>query len=351
MEQLKIAVIGVGLGGKTHIRCLRSNNEAKLVAIVAPDRAKNISIAQHENIPIFTTIEECLNKCDVDGVIIASPNQHHAEQAKLCINAKIPLLIEKPITSTVEEGLELVNMVESVGAKVLIGHHRAHNPLLRVARDAINEGRLGKLVTVMGSAQFHKPDHYFVDGPWRKELGGGPILINLIHEIDILRRLIGEIQEVQAITSNMARGFAVEDTVAINLVFENGVIGTFILSDTTSTCKSWEQTTGENPGYPSYPNEDCYLISGTKGSLGLPTMSLKYYPEGVAPSWWTPFSEETLMVPRLNPLDCQLQHFIEVVKGEANPIVTARDGYRNLLITEAIRESAQIKSTVNVGVF
>jgi predicted dehydrogenase len=349
MEKIKIAVIGLGLGGKNHIRSLASNDGVKLEAIVAPDSAKNSLIARHKNVPIFTTIEECLSRCNIDGVIIASPNRLHAEQANACIEAKIPVLIEKPITSSVEQALELVNMVEKVGAKVLIGHHRAHNPILRVAREAINEGRLGKLVTVMGSAQFHKPAHYFVDGPWRKEIGGGPILINLIHEIDNLRRLVGEIKAVQAITSNLTRSFDVEDTAAIIFVFENGALGTFILSDVASTSRSWEQTSGENSSYPGYQDEDCYLISGTNGSLGVPTMLLKYYPEGIDPSWWTPFAEEVLKAPRSDPLDCQLKHFIDVIKGDVDPLVTARDGYRNLLITEAIRESARTKSIINVS--
>ena len=348
MASQKIAVVGVGLGGKTHIKRLSSSTAAHLDSLVAPNRELNHSIAHDHGVPLFHSINECLAIRKVDGIVIASPNRFHAAQAKECIVAGVPVLLEKPITFTLDEGLELAELVEQTRAKVLVGHHRAHNPIIRVAREAVKEGRMGRLVSVVGSAQFHKPAHYFVDGPWRKEPGGGPILINLIHEIDNLRRLVGEISHVQAIISNKIRGFIVEDTVAMNFVFENGALGTFILSDTASTARSWEQTTQENQAYPSYPGEDCYLISGTRGSLSIPTMHLKYYRDGVDPSWWTPFDEEVLQFDRKDPLDLQIQHFVDVIRGDAEPLVTVRDGYRNLLVTEAIRRSALTKSVVDV---
>jgi predicted dehydrogenase len=349
MNKLRIAVVGVGLGGQIHIKRIKNSSEVILDSIIAPNRGANIEIAAKEGVPIFHTIIECIERNKPDGIIIASPNQVHAEQTRVCIEAEIPVLLEKPITSNLDEGRELCDLIERSNAKILIGHHRAHNPILKVARNAILEGRLGRLVSVVGSAQFYKPDHYFEDGPWRKVPGGGPILINMIHEIDNLRRLVGEISQVQAITSNSTRGFAVEDTAVINIVFKNGALGTFTLSDTAATARSWEQTTKENPGYPSYPEEDCYFISGTKGSLAIPTMKLKYYADGTTPSWWTPFAEDVLQFSRVDPIELQLSHFADVINGHCLPLVTARDGYRNLLITESIKESAKKKSIIDVS--
>lgn len=348
MNKLRIAVVGVGLGGQIHIKRIKNSREVILDSIIAPNRGANIEIAAKEGVPIFHTISECIERNKPDGIIIASPNQVHAEQTRVCIEAEIPVLLEKPITSNLVEGRELCDLIERSNAKILVGHHRAHNPILKVASNAILEGRLGRLVSVVGSAQFYKPDHYFEDGPWRKAPGGGPILINMIHEIDNLRRLVGEISQVQAITSNSTRGFAVEDTAVINIVFKNGALGTFTLSDTAAIARSWEQTTKENPGYPSYPEEDCYLISGTKGSLAIPTMKLKYYADGTTPSWWTPFAEDVLQFSRVDPIELQLSHFADVINGQCLPQVTARDGYRNLLIVEAIKESAKKRSIIDV---
>lgn len=349
MKKLKIAVVGVGLGGQIHIKRIKDSNEVVLDSIVAPNRGFNIEIAAKECVPIYHTVAECIAKQKPDGIIIASPNQVHAEHAKVCINSGIPVLLEKPITAKLSEGFELFNLIEKSNAKVLIGHHRAHNPIIQVAKKAISDGRLGRLVTVTGSAQFYKPEHYFDDGPWRRLSGGGPILINMIHEIDNLRRLVGEISKVQAITSNSIRGFPVEDTAIINFIFKNGALGTFALSDTTATSRSWEQTTKENPRYPSYPDDDCYLISGTNGSLGVPTMILKYYSREAQPSWWTPFEIDILPFDRVDPIDIQLNHFADVIRGICLPLVTARDGYNNLLITEAIIKSATTGSIVDIG--
>lgn len=348
MNKLKIAVVGVGLGGKIHIERLRNSKDACLDSIVAPDRENNHIFARKEGVELFHSIKDCVRARCPDGIIIASPNQLHAEHTRVCVDLDIPILLEKPITSNLSEGLELCELIEKSGAKVLLGHHRAHSQILRVAGEVIKAGRLGKLVSVMGSAQFYKPEHYFEDGPWRRVAGGGPILINMVHEIDNLRRLVGEISEVQAITSNKIRGFAVEDTAVINLVFQSGVLGSFVLSDTASTARSWEQTTMENPRYPSYSDEDCYMISGTQGSLAIPTMRLKYYPSNTPPSWWTPFSEEKLDFPRADPIEIQLQHFADVIKDKLPPKVTARDGYRNLLITEAIHKSAETRSIIKI---
>ena len=347
-DKIKIALIGPGLIGKKHICLIKENSNTELSAIVAPDNYENHDIAITEGVPLFEDLESCLNVCNIDAAILASPNEFHADQARVCIDLGIPALIEKPITSTVEEGIALVKLAKMKGAKVLVGHHRTYSPILLRAAEVIKCGRLGKLVSIIGSAQFYKPSHYFDDGPWRKKLGGGPILINLIHEISNMRMLMGEIKAVQALASSDIRGYDVEDTVAINLIFQSGALGTFLLSDTAATAKSWEQTSRENPSYPTYMDEDCYSISGTQGSLSIPTMRLKYYGHEVDPSWWTPFLEAVEDVERLDPLKVQLEHFVRVIKGEALPMVTAEDGLKNLIITEAIRKSIKEKSIVEI---
>ncbi len=348
MQQLSMVVVGPGLIGKQHIRLISENKNCRLAAIVAPDHAPNHAIAQAHQVPLFYDVDTCLASLRVDGVIISSPNKFHAEQAAICVKKRIPVLIEKPITATVEEGEALIRLAEEHNVKILVGHHRAHSPLLAKAREIISDGRLGRLVSVMGSAQFYKPDIYFEAGPWRAQTGGGPILINLIHEIGNLRTLCGEISAVHAFSSSNIRGYPVEDTVAINLMFENGVLGNFMLSDTAACAKSWEQTSRENPAYPTYRDEDCYVISGTFGYLSIPTFRLKYYRNKMQASWWEPFKEEVLEVERKEPLSCQLSHFIEIIRGHVSPLVSAADGLRNLKITDAISRSALEGCVVNV---
>lgn len=317
----RIAVVGAGLIGRAHIAALRASRTCVLSGVVDPSPAARAD---------FSSVEELLRKGRPEGVIIATPNRLHAGQALQCIDAGIAVLIEKPIAATVDEA----ERIASRKAVVLVGHHRAHSPIMAKAREVVDSGILGRVVAVTGSAMFYKPDRYFEEAPWRREPGGGPILINLIHEIHNLRMLCGEIVSVQAFASNAVRGFPVEDTAAINLRFASGALGTLMLSDTAACARSWEQTSGENKAYPRHGDEDCYVIAGTNGSLSIPTMRLKTY--GKVRSWWKPFKRARASVKRADPIRRQLEHFGAVIRGEAEPLVTARDGLANLRVTEAV---------------
>jgi predicted dehydrogenase len=249
-----------------------------------------------------------------------------------------------------EEGERLVRIAEASGAKILIGHHRAHSPIMAKAKEVVDRGTLGPLVAVMGSAVFFKPDRYFADGPWRREIGAGPILLNMIHEVHNLRMLCGDIIAVQAFASRATRGFPVDDTVAINLRFANGALGSFMLSDTAACARSWEQTSQENKAYATYPDEDCYVVIGTFGSLSVPTMRLKTYDKAEDRSWWKPFRLSVAEIVRDDPLVHQLEHFGAVVRGDVEPLVTARDGLANLRVTEAIVHAAKSGQTVDLTI-
>lgn len=346
MTRQKLVVVGPGLMGSKHIELILRSPRCELAAIVTPEREVFNDVGERLNVPLFHDLEACLASVAPSGVVISSPNEFHYDQACLCVERDIPVLIEKPITSSYDDAVRLVDLVARRNAKVIVGHHRAHSPLIATAKAVIEEGRLGRLVAIQGSAIFYKPPEYFEAGPWRREPGGGPILINLIHEIGIMRTLCGEISAVQAIASNTLRGFAVEDTVAINLQFRNGALGTFVLSDTGASPRSWEQTSRENPVYPTYPDEDCYSITGTLGSLDFPTLRLKSYPAPQAPSWHVPFAEEVIPVVREDPLERQLDNFLDVIVGVADPVVTAFDGAQNVRVADAIRRAAETRSLI-----
>lgn len=343
----RIAVAGAGVIGQAHIAVAQRSTRCVLHAIVDPAPAA-AAIARAAGVPLYTTLDEMLSTNPPQGVVLATPNHLHVPQAMQCMDAGVHILLEKPIATTVAQGEQLVRAVKAAGAKVLIGHHRAHSPIMRKAREVVDSGQLGALVAVMGSATFLKPDHYFNEAPWRRELGGGPILLNMIHEVHNLRMLCGDIVAVQAFASHATRGFAVEDTVAINLRFASGVLGTFLLSDTAACARSWEQTSQENKVYPSYDDEDCYVMTGTNGSLSVPTMRIKTYPGVQERSWWKPFEVGTVGMVRDDPLRHQLEHFVAVIRDEAQPLVSAQDGLNNLRVTEAIADAARTGQTIHL---
>ena len=348
MNSIRIAVAGAGYIGRAHMAVARQSDACRLAAIVDPSPAA-AALAAEAGVPLYRTLDELLERDRPDGVILATPNQLHVEHASRCLAARVPTLLEKPIAPSVDEAQTLAAQAARSGVPLLIGHHRAHSPIMARARQLIDEGRLGKLVAVMGSAVFFKPDEYFADADWRRQPGGGPILLNMIHEVHNLRMLCGDIVAVQAFSSHATRGFPVEDTVAINLRFANGALGSFMLSDTAASARSWEQTSQENKAYPSYPDEDCYVIAGTFGSLAVPTMRLKTYANAADRSWWKPFDVSVADMTRDDPLKLQLDHFVRVIHGQEPPLVSAQDGLQNLRITEAIVEAARTGAVVDTA--
>ncbi|HRE21316.1 MAG TPA: Gfo/Idh/MocA family oxidoreductase, partial [Rhabdaerophilum sp.] len=133
----------------------------------------------------------------------------------------------------------LVAAAEAASVPLAVGHHRRHNPMIQHARRIIAEGQLGRIVAVHSFFWLMKPDDYF-DVPWRREAGAGPVLINLSHDIDLMRYLGGEVAAVQAMDSHEVRGNAAEESCVITLRFENGALGTITLSDTAVAPWSWE---------------------------------------------------------------------------------------------------------------
>lgn len=344
MSELQIAVAGVGLIGRRHVQLIQESESCELSAIVDPAPGA-ADFAREAGVPIYPTLTDLFTTAHPDGVIVATPNSLHVENGLECVKHGVPVLVEKPIADSVEEAVRLVEAAEA-GVPLLVGHHRRHSPVLEKAREIVQDGTLGPVVAIMGSALFYKPDHYFDEGPWRREVGGGPILINMIHEVDSLRWLCGEIVALQAFSSDVTRGFPVEDTVSVNLRFEGGALGTFLLSDTAASARSWEQTSHENTSYPHYPDEDCYLIAGTRGSLAIPNLRLKVYTG--ERSWWKPFHEDVIDVDRVDPLARQLEHFCSVIRGETPPLVSGWDGLQTLRVTLAIYEATQTRRAVHL---
>jgi predicted dehydrogenase len=228
---------------------------------------------------------------------------------------------------------------------LLVGHHRRHNPLIRKAKEIIDSGRLGRVLTLHASFWLMKPDDYF-DVAWRREQGAGPVFLNLIHDVDLLRHLCGEIVSVQAQDSNAVRGNAVEETAVILLRFASGALGTVTVSDSVVAPWSWELTTGENPAYPQQ-DQSCYQVGGTHGSLAIPQLEL--WSNRDTRGWWQPLVRERVPFTPADPLAAQIRHFCAVIRGNAKPMVSGRDGLNSLRVIEAVKESARTGAMTTTG--
>ncbi|MFI4994727.1 MAG: Gfo/Idh/MocA family protein [Hyphomicrobiales bacterium] len=343
MSRVKLAVIGAGLIGKRHAEHVAAEARARLSAIVDPSPVGR-ELADRLGTKWFATIAELLSTDRPDGVIIATPNQMHVENGLEVVAAGVPAIVEKPIADDVASATRLVEAAEAAGVPLLVGHHRRYNPMIRKAREVIQSGRLGRVLTLHGSFWLMKPDDYF-DVPWRREPGAGPVFLNLIHDVDLFRYLCGEVISVQALESNAVRGNAVEETAVILLRFASGALGTVNVSDSVVAPWSWELTTGENPAYPQQ-GESCYQIGGTHGSLTVPQLEFWWNPG--KRSWWEPLARERVPYAPEDPLKAQIRHFCAVIHGEEAPLVSGREGLSTLKVIEAVKQSAQIGSAVGV---
>lgn len=323
--------------GRQHHQHLAHVPEARLCAIADPG-PQAAGFAAELGVPGFADHQQMLAEAEPEAVIIANPNPLHVSTALDCLARGVPVLLEKPVGVSLEEVRTLVEASARLGVPVLVGHHRRHNPLIARARRLIGEGALGRLTMVTALWQLQKPDSYF-DIAWRREPGAGLLLTNLIHDLDLLRYLCGEVRQVQAITHNGVRGFANEDSAAVLLKFESGALGTLTGSDAVAAPWSWELSAGENPVYPRQFDQPCYLLSGTRGALSIPQLQVWQYAEAGA-GWHQPLRRSSEPVPAGEALRLQLEHFVQVARGEAQPLVDAADAGRTLALVEAIQRAA-----------
>jgi predicted dehydrogenase len=339
----RIALIGAGSIGREHGLMLMKHPETHLVGI-ADTSSDARSFAMEHNIPFFHNFEQMLDDLQPDGAIIALPNTLHEGAGLACLSRRIPVLIEKPIADTVQAALKIVDASESLGVPVLVGHHRRHSSDIQGARKAIEDGELGEIVAVNGMWFTKKHNSYF-DSEWRRRAGGGPFLINLVHDIDCFLYLLGGIESVWAVSSNKVRNFEVEDTGAVIMKFKSGVLGTFILSDTVPSPYTWDVASGQAPYIPEFP-ENCYFIGGTKACLAVPGMDLWRYPnEG---DWRDHIVKHHKPIPKSSCYWNQVQNFVDVIRGRAKPVVSARDGTTTLAVTQAIQRSAETSTLVMI---
>ena len=317
----------------------------ELAAVVEPDEGGRRE-AGSLRVPVFSDLDGLFAHGGYDGIILATPTPLHIEQGLASINEGCPVLIEKPIAVSAKDARILTKAAQEKDVPLLVGHHRRHNGMVQAAKQAIEEGAIGVVRSVQATCWFYKPDHYFDVAPWRMKKGAGPISVNLVHDVDLLRHLCGEVTEVHAASAPSVRGFENEDLASAILTFASGTIATITVSDSIVAPWSWELTARENPAYPA-TDQSCYLIGGSRGGLSLPDLRVWQHQQG--PDWWTPISATSLICSSEDPLAVQAKHFADVIAGKTPPLVTGLEGLRSLEVVEAISESAATRKSVRVA--
>ena len=346
MGDLNIGIVGFGLVGKRHASALEKTNGLLLKDVIEHDPTSLQSSEKELKFITHNDLDEYLNSNKPDGLIIATPTVLHIDKAIKCIEKKIPLLIEKPISVHAKDAITLIKRSKELDVPLLIGQHRRHNQIIKTTKKILDEGVLGEIRSIQATCWFYKPDHYFDAAPWRKLKGAGPIYVNLIHDVDLLRYFCGEVKTVYANAIRSTRGYDNEDVASAVLTFKNDIIANVSVSDSISSPWSWETTSNEHPVYPN-TNNSCYLIGGTEGSLSLP--DLKLWKHEKKPDWWTPLITEKYDFQNIDPLITQLENFRDVILGKTEPLVSGLEGVRSLQVIEAIQSSIASKSPIDIS--
>lgn len=318
---IKLALAGFGLIGERHAKAIAENSRCELAALIEPDQSKVKDLA----CPVFNAMEDI--DCAVDGVILATPTNLHREQAVYVLKRGWHVLIEKPIAGTVEDAEAIAKASAESGHSVLVGHHRRHHPRVQKLRDVLQSGVLGDVVTLSMMWGVKKPDVYFHDN-WRSGEDGSPIMINAVHDVDLLRFLFGEIEDIKGFGSRGHRSKARTESAACVIRLEKGSLATLTISDTTPAPWGFEMGVNENPNIGA-TGQDMLFVSGSKGAISFPSLTLW---TGSQDWSMAPQPEKIECAPGI-PLDNQLNHFLDIIEHGDAPLIDANDGLRTLSAT------------------
>lgn len=347
MEPVKLAVLGLNQGAKI-VKDALKHDEVELVAVAgfgpqAESLANELGLKRYEDYRLLLRQEQ------LDAVAIALPNGLHVEAVDEALAAGARnILLEKPIANTVDEAEHIIAACEEADATLLVGHHRRSSPRYVFLRELIASGRLGKIVGLQSSFAIAKPFAYF-DVEWRVKKGGGPLLINAVHDFDDLNYLTGmKPARVYAAARNDIRGNEVEDAVSVIVEYEGGATATYFVSDGTPGPWSYDLAAEENLNYGLCNDENSLRIFGTEGSFGFPHMDLYYYNKDHY-GWNEPLVKEHFDYEINDPMAAELDHFVDLCQGrETKPRCTGEDALDTLRVIIGIQKSAEMKQAVDL---
>lgn len=341
---INIGIIGIGTIGKRHLMAINEVDDINIVGIVDVAEAAN-KFCSDQNIPIFKTLNDLLKSHEVDGVVISTPTINHHENAIAALKLGLDVLIEKPISATVSEADEIAKTAIKYGRKVLVGHQRRFYPLVLKTKEIVKNNEIGNIIGLSGVWALRKDEDYFLPD-WRKKITAGPVITNLIHDIDYLRFIFGDIEEVSAISSNSINNFEKEDIVVTNLKFKSGILGNFLITDRGTSPWAWETATGENIHLPNLEENNLRII-GTKGSLEFPNLKIwKYKDKGI--DWRNELISDLIKSSDVDPYVSQINHFKDIINRKIEPITDSDDGKLTLKVALSILEAANKKKVIEI---
>jgi UDP-N-acetyl-2-amino-2-deoxyglucuronate dehydrogenase len=232
VEKLRFGILGCGVIGLHHAKAIAGLQSAELVAVadVVPELAEEL--ADEHGCPHYASLEEMLSGVDLDAVCVCTPSAMHAEGAIAALEAGKDVVIEKPVDVTLKAADRLIEVQYATGGRVAVVNQHRFDAATQAVHEALSRGEFGRLTSGSADVRWWRSQSYYDSGGWRGtwELDGGGVLINqAIHSIDLLQWLMGQVVEVTAYTGLIAhQRIEVEDTAVAILKFANGTLGTIV---------------------------------------------------------------------------------------------------------------------------
>jgi predicted dehydrogenase len=340
---MKFLIAGLGSIGRRHFRNLMALGEKDIVLL----RTRKATLPDDElgGYPVETDLQEALQKHKPDAVIVANPTSMHLDVAIPAAEAGCHILLEKPVSHSLERLDVLQKAAEKSESKILVGFQFRYHPTLNKACNLIQSNALGKILTVHAHwgeylPQWHPWEDYRQSYAARADLGGG-VIVTLTHPLDYLRYLLGDVESLWSFNGHISTlEIDVEDVAEVGLKFRNGAVG------------------GVHVNYFQRPPIHHLEIVGTNGTLRWDNADgiLHFYkllasfgsysdnpPAPVIESFSPPegFDRNQLFV-------AQTRHFIEVVRGEKEPICSLGDGVQALRLALAAYKSQETGRIVKI---
>ena len=255
MDSVRYGVIGIkGVGG-IHVRLAQEHENAELTALVDLDEAAVNAQSQELGVRAFTDYRELLDAGIVDAVSIATPHHLHAIIGLECLNAGVHVFTEKPLANRVSDADAMIEMAKVRNLKLCVGHQYRTYRTPQTMKHLIDTGAVGNIMRVLWTWIEFRPESYYVRDIWRqtwRHAGGGVLMNQTSHDLDLICWLIGQPVQVSAIIGNQFHQIEVEDVVCANVLFENGAFGSIQL------------TINQPRGY------SIRQIAGDKGTIAIP---------------------------------------------------------------------------------
>src|SRR5215208_4828289 len=340
---MKFLIAGLGSIGRRHFRNLIALGEKDIVLL----RTRKATLRDSElaDYPVETDLEEALKKHRPDAVIVANPTSLHLDVAIPAAVAGCHILLEKPVSHSLDRLDVLQSAVQGSGSKILVGFQFRYHPTLNKARELIESKALGKILTAHAHwgeylPQWHPWEDYRQSYAARAELGGG-VIVTLTHPLDYLRYLLGDVESLWSFNGHISPlDIDVEDVAEIGLKFASGAVGGVHVNYFQRPPVHRLEIVGTD-GTLRWDNADgilhFYQMPATFGSFfdqpPAPVMESFSPPEG--------FERNQLFL-------AQTHHFIEIARGNAEPVCTLEDGIKALCLALAAYQSQKTGHAINL---